>query len=179
MYINNWKKDIFTIPNVLSVIRLMLIPLYIIIYLNARNMLDYYVSAGILAVSCITDLIDGIIARQYNMISTLGKMLDPVADKVTQFTLILCLAIRKKHVLLWAFIALFVAKEGFQLIAGSMILRKGKILSGALISVYYNRVIPKSSRLKGFFSKGSEHSNNYVRGVRFSDVNDKKHIITY
>jgi len=53
------------------------------------------------------------------------------------------------------------------------------ILSGALISVYYNRVIPKSSRLKGFFSKGSEHSNNYVRGVRFSDVNDKKHIITY
>lgn len=134
MYINNWKKDIFTIPNVLSVIRLMLIPLYIIIYLNARNMLDYYVSAGILAVSCITDLIDGIIARQYNMISTLGKMLDPVADKVTQFTLILCLAIRKKHVLLWAFIALFVAKEGFQLIAGSMILRKGKILSGALIS---------------------------------------------
>jgi len=53
------------------------------------------------------------------------------------------------------------------------------ILSGALISVYYNRVIPKSSRLKGFFSKGSEHSNNYVRGVRFSDVNEKKHIITY
>lgn len=53
------------------------------------------------------------------------------------------------------------------------------ILSGALISVYYNRVIPKSSRLKGFFSKGSEHSNNYVRGVRFSNVNEKKHIITY
>ena len=53
------------------------------------------------------------------------------------------------------------------------------ILSGALISVYYNRVIPKSARLKGLFSKGSEHSNNYVRGVRFSDVNDKKHIITY
>jgi len=53
------------------------------------------------------------------------------------------------------------------------------ILSGALVSVYYNRVIPKSARLKGLFSKGSEHSNNYVRGVRFNDVDDKKHIITY
>ena len=57
--------------------------------------------------------------------------------------------------------------------------QKENILSGALISVYYNRVIPKSARLKGFFSKGSEPSNNYVRGVRFSDINDKKHIITY
>ena len=53
------------------------------------------------------------------------------------------------------------------------------IIPGALVSVYYNRVIPKSARLKGFFSVGSEPSNNYVRGVRFSDINDKKHIITY
>lgn len=53
------------------------------------------------------------------------------------------------------------------------------ILNGALVSVYYNRVIPKSSRLKGFFSKGSEPSNKYVKGVRFNDNTDKKHIITY
>ncbi len=53
------------------------------------------------------------------------------------------------------------------------------IIPGALVSVYYNRVIPKSSRLKGFFSIGSEPSNNYVRGVRFSDIKNKKHIITY
>lgn len=53
------------------------------------------------------------------------------------------------------------------------------VLPGALVSVYYNRTIPKSSRLKGFFSKGSEPSNEYVRGVRFNNANDKKHIITY
>lgn len=57
--------------------------------------------------------------------------------------------------------------------------KEEEILSGALVSVYYNRVIPKSSRLKIFFSNGSEPSNNYVKGVRFSDINDKKHIITY
>ena len=133
MHIKNWKKEVFTIPNVLSMIRLALIPLYIYIYLNAKTDAHYYISAGILAVSCLTDLIDGQIARRYNMISALGKMLDPFADKATQFTLIICLAIRRNLLLLWLFIALFIAKEGFQLIAGTMILRKGKILTGAVL----------------------------------------------
>lgn len=129
----DWKKEIFSIPNVLSMIRLALIPLYIIIYLNAKSDYHYYVSAGILAVSCLTDLIDGKIARHFNMITTLGKVLDPLADKATQFTLILCLAIRRNLPLLWALIALFVVKESFQLIAGGLILRKGKILAGAVL----------------------------------------------
>ncbi len=133
MYIKDWKKEIFSIPNVLSMIRLALIPLYIIIYLNAESNFHYYVSAGILAVSCLTDLIDGKIARHFNMITTVGKVLDPFADKATQFTLILCLAIRRNLPLLWGLIAIFVVKESFQLIAGSMILRKGKILAGAVL----------------------------------------------
>lgn len=133
MYIKNWKKEIFSIPNVLSMIRLALIPLYVAIYLNAKSAFHYYISAGILAVSCLTDLIDGQIARHFNMITTLGKVLDPLADKATQFTLILCLAIRRNLTLLWALIILFVAKESFQLIAGGLILRKGKILSGAVL----------------------------------------------
>lgn len=52
------------------------------------------------------------------------------------------------------------------------------IISGALVSVYYNRVIPKSSRIKSFMSERSENSNLYIRGVRF-DGDNKKHIITY
>lgn len=129
----DWKKEIFSIPNVLSMIRLALIPLYITIYLNAKSDFHYFVSAGILAVSCLTDLIDGKIARHFNMITTVGKVLDPLADKATQFTLILCLAIRRNLPLLWALIVLFVIKESFQLIAGGIILRKGKILSGAVL----------------------------------------------
>lgn len=134
MRLKNWKKEIFTIPNVLSMIRLALIPLYVTIYLNATQDMHYYVSAGILVVSCLTDLIDGQIARHFNMISTLGKMLDPFADKATQFTLIVCLAIRRNLPLLWVMIALFVIKEGFQLVAGSLLLRSGRILSRALLS---------------------------------------------
>lgn len=133
MIIKNWKKEIFSIPNLLSLFRLVLIPVYIVIYMNAEEPSHYYLSAGILAVSCLTDLIDGKIARHFNMITTLGIILDPFADKATQFTLIVCLAI--KHPVLFFLIGLFVLKEGFQLIAGGFnLLKKGKMLSGALLA---------------------------------------------
>lgn len=132
MFIKDWKKEVFTIPNLLSLFRLVLIPVYVLIYLKARTASDYYVAAGILAVSCLTDLIDGKIARHFHMISNLGKILDPLADKATQFTLILCLAF--KHPFLWWVVALFVIKESFQLIAGGINLKKGKMLKGAQMS---------------------------------------------
>lgn len=132
MLIKDWKKEIFTIPNLLSLFRLILIPVYVAIYLNAEETIDYYLAAGILAVSCLTDLIDGKIARHFNMISSLGKVLDPIADKATQFTLIICLTM--KYRVLWYLVGLFVIKESFQLIAGGIRLRKRKMLKGALIS---------------------------------------------
>ena len=132
MPIKDWKKEIWTIPNLLSLFRLILIPVYVLIYLNADSMSDYFIAAGILAVSCLTDLIDGKIARHFNMISTLGKFLDPLADKATQFTLILCLAL--KHPVLWVLVTLFVIKESYQLIAMGIRLKHGRVLKGALIS---------------------------------------------
>lgn len=132
MLIKDWKKEIFTIPNLLSLFRLLLIPVYVVIYLHAQEATDYYLAAAILSVSCLTDLIDGKIARHFNMISSLGKILDPIADKATQFTLIICLMV--KHPVLKYLVVLFVLKESFQLIAGSMRLRKKKMLKGALIS---------------------------------------------
>lgn len=132
MYLKNWKKEIFTIPNILSLLRLLLIPLYVTIYLNATSAEHYYLSAGILAVSCLTDLIDGKIARHFNMISTVGKILDPIADKATQFSLILCLTVR--YPVLTYLVIPFVIKESFQLIAGGCALKKGMMLDGALLA---------------------------------------------
>ena len=132
MLMKNWKKEILTIPNLLSLFRLALIPVYMDIYLNATQAAHYYVAGAILAVSCLTDMIDGKIARKFNMITTLGKLLDPVADKATQFTLILCLA--AKYPVLWYLFGLFILKESFQLIAMMVNYRKGKMLDGALIS---------------------------------------------
>ena len=132
MFIKDWKKEILTVPNLLSLFRLLLIPVYMAIYLNAKTQTDYYIAGAILAVSCLTDMIDGKIARHFNLITTVGKLLDPVADKATQFTLIVCLATR--YPVLFYVIALFVVKEAFQLFAGYWLYRKGKILKGALIS---------------------------------------------
>lgn len=132
MFIKDWKKDIFTVPNALSLFRLALIPVYIVMYFRADTATDYFISAAILAVSCLTDMIDGKIARHFNVISTVGKILDPFADKATQFTLIVCLAIR--YPVLRYLIGLFVVKEIFQLVAGLINLKKGKMLKGALLS---------------------------------------------
>ena len=132
MRMKDWKKELFTIPNLLSLFRLILIPVYVIIYLNAQEDSDYFLAAAILAVSCLTDLIDGKIARHFNMISTVGKILDPLADKATQFSLIVCLAI--VYPVLRLLVVLFFIKEIFQLIAGIINLRRGKMLKGALIT---------------------------------------------
>lgn len=131
MFIRNWKKEVFTIPNILSFFRLLLIPVYILIYLNAEDSFQFISAAAILALSCLTDMVDGKIARKYNMVSTLGILLDPVADKATQFSITLCLSL--KYPVLYPVLLLFVIKEGFQLIAGIIAYINGKMLPGALL----------------------------------------------
>ena len=130
MFVHDWKKDVFTIPNMLSLFRLALIPVYVSVYLDATSLPDYFLAGSILAVSCLTDLIDGKIARRFNMISTLGKILDPIADKLTQFTLTVCLSI--KYPVLRYVLVLFVVKESFQGIVCFVHLCRRKMLAGAL-----------------------------------------------
>ena len=132
MFIKNWKKDIFTIPNLLSLFRLVLIPVYATVYLNATQNYQFILAGFILAVSCLTDMIDGKIARKYGMITTLGKVLDPLADKLTQLTLTICLSM--KYPVLYPVLGLFIMKELFQLVIGVVFLRKGKMLPGALLA---------------------------------------------
>ena len=130
MFIKNWKKEIFTIPNFLSMFRLVLIPVYIHIYLNATEPAHYQLAGGILAASCLTDMIDGKIARHFNMITNVGKLLDPLADKMTQLALTVCLS--KRYPILLPVLVLFLIKEFFQLYAAIVNFRRGKALDGAL-----------------------------------------------
>lgn len=125
-------RRIITAPNLLSLFRLLLIPVYAHLYINAETARDYIFSGGILALSCITDLFDGWIARRFDQISNLGKVLDPVADKATQGVMLLCIA--TKHPLLWWLFGFFALKEGFQLVMGCWYLRKGQMLPGALMT---------------------------------------------
>ena len=129
---NNWKKDILNIPNMLSLFRIALIPVYMYIYLNAEESRDYLTAGIILAVSCLTDMVDGKIARHFNMITPLGKLLDPVADKFTQLVLTVCLSL--KYPVMRPVLILFLVKEFFQFFAAWNRYRKGKILEGALLA---------------------------------------------
>lgn len=130
MFFRNWKLELFTVPNLLSLLRLALLPVYASIYLNATQARQYVAAGMLMILSCITDLLDGKIARQYNQITNLGKVLDPLADKVTQFVLTLCLS--KRYTVLKPVLALILVKEIFQLVLAIAFLMKGKVLPGAL-----------------------------------------------
>lgn len=128
----NWRKEIWSIPNLLSLFRIVLIPVYMGIYLKAQTPRDYTLAGVILAVSCLTDLLDGKIARKFNMITNLGKVLDPMADKLTQLSLIVSLSYRRKA--LRYLLVFFLIKEFWQFFAMIGSLRRGKVLKGALLS---------------------------------------------
>lgn len=130
MVFKKWKNEIMTVPNLLSLVRLLLIPVYTVLYSNAMEPRHYFTAGLIVSVSCLTDLLDGWIARRFDMVTSLGKVLDPLADKATQLTLTVCLSL--KHPILRGVLLLFLLKEGFQLLAGILFLRKGKALTGAL-----------------------------------------------
>ena len=131
MSIPNWKKEAFTIPNFLSFFRLLLIPVYVYLYLTAESTWQYVAAGLVLALSCLTDMIDGRIARRCHMVSKLGMLLDPVADKATQATLLVFLSM--KYPVLYPVLALLVIKETFQLIALIIAYLNGKMLPGALL----------------------------------------------
>lgn len=123
-------KEIFNIPNILCYIRLLLIPLFVITYIKASEPRDYYIAALIILISGITDFADGFIARKYNMITELGKAIDPIADKLTQVAIVFSLVVRIRS--MFILLIIFAVKETLQGIVCLLLLRKGKKLDGAM-----------------------------------------------
>ena len=129
MKLNFRKKDLFTIPNILTYIRLALIPVIVIVYLNAKNEKDFYIATFILAICAFTDSLDGYIARHYNQVTDIGKIIDPVADKAMQAAILLCLLSRIQGIL--PIFILFAIKEITMGIACLYLLKTGRKISGA------------------------------------------------
>ncbi len=124
------RREIFSIPNLMGYFRILLIPLFSWMYCTADSTGDYYAAAVVVGISGLTDMFDGKIARRFNMITELGKFIDPLADKLTQAALLICLAIR--YPLMRAVLVLFVIKEGFMAVMGALLLPRGKKLDGAM-----------------------------------------------
>lgn len=123
---SKYENKLITIPNILSLFRIALIPVIVWLYSVKHN----YVWAGyFLILSGITDTVDGCIARHFHMVSNLGKILDSIADKLTQGAMLLCLLLRFRMMMV-PFI-LLILKEIFMSVSGILIIHKTGQVCGA------------------------------------------------
>lgn len=111
------KNKIITIPNILSCLRILLIPFILWTFFIKK----YYVSAGLLVASFVTDVIDGFIARHFDMVSAVGKVLDPIADKLTVLGVISSLCVYIKAII--PLLVIFVVKEFIMFVEGVIFIK--------------------------------------------------------
>ncbi len=113
------RKDNFNLPNILSFTRIIIIIPFVLYFLND----DYLLSAAMLALSGLSDMLDGVIARKLNQITQLGKILDPVADKLTLTAVVICMGIKFPEIFI--LVVILSVKDLSMLLAGSYLLKKG------------------------------------------------------
>lgn len=113
-------RENLTVPNLISVVRILLIPFVVYFYMRG----DTGVAVILVVLSGLSDLFDGMIARKFNQVTELGKMLDPLADKFTQGAIAICLAIKNSEIRMVLFI--FVVKEITMLCGAFVLIRKKK-----------------------------------------------------
>lgn len=127
MFESEAKGKILTIPNLLSLLRLCMIPVMMWLYIWQEN---YPMTTLVLALSGLTDVADGFIARRYHMVSDFGKAFDPVADKLTQIAVMFCLV--KRFPLMLLPLGILVVKEIFTGITSLLAIRKTGRVEGAV-----------------------------------------------
>lgn len=110
------------VPNFLTILRLFLVPVFILTYNSGDSLTIRLLAAAIFLAASVTDVLDGYIARKYDMVTDFGKLADPVADKLMQLSAIACLAY-KSRIALWIFI-LFIFKEAVLIIGGFNLLKE-------------------------------------------------------
>ena len=112
------RSQIWTIPNFISLFRLLLIPLMVSLYFRARAT----AALAVFGVSAVLDVADGQIARRFGLVTDLGKVLDPLADKLTQGAAIVCAA--RTHPQLFFLLGFMAMKELTQAYIGGRIVKK-------------------------------------------------------
>lgn len=122
-------KEYFSIPNLMGYFRILLIPVYLFLYIRAETTEEYYVAAVVLLISFLTDLFDGKIARRFNMVTEFGKILDPVADKLTQGAM--AVSFSYKYPAMGILLLVFLGKECLMGMLGLYMMKKDYRMDGA------------------------------------------------
>ena len=112
------------IPNILSIFRICLVPVFIIVYFTDDRDIKFY-AILVYAIAGLSDFLDGYIARKFDAQSKLGKLLDPLGDKLMTFTVMICITITRP-VLIWAVLVFFI-KEALMGIGGFILHKKARI----------------------------------------------------
>ncbi len=120
------RYKILTVPNLMSFFRILLVPVFAVTFLEKVPLWPVV----ILLLSGVTDLFDGMIARKFNQVSDLGKMLDPAADKLTQIAVVSCLTTVYFQPML-VLLVVYIVKELTMLAGGLVMLRRKKIVPAA------------------------------------------------
>ena len=140
------------IPNILSIIRICLVFVFVALVFTAH----VYWAILVFLIAGATDVLDGYLARRNQWISNLGKVLDPLADKMMQLTALVCLCI-KGYIPLW-FVIPFFAKEIFMLLAGAIVIKRrsfvvvSKWYGKLTVCLFYGTVV-LSVILRNFFAE--------------------------
>lgn len=116
--------DLFKIPNILCYIRILLVPLFLYIFFTAAEPKDYYIATSVVMISGATDFLDGQIARKFNMVTDLGKLIDPIADKLMQLAMVVALTYEIPY--MYILVILFVLKECVTSVVGFIVLKTVK-----------------------------------------------------
>lgn len=122
MTIREYIRRNWNVPNVLTMIRLFLVPVYIVLFAIGEK----YSALTVFLLASFTDLLDGRIARKYNLITDFGKLMDPLADKVMVVTAMCSMAIGNKTisaVIPWAAVVILFVKELIMVIGSAVMLR--------------------------------------------------------
>ena len=110
-----------TIPNWLSFIRIALIPVFAVLFVQGHQL----VAVIVMICAALTDLFDGKIARKFNQVSNLGKILDPIADKLSQMAIVIVLLYTYWENPIKYLFFFFIVKEVLMLLGGALLLSKG------------------------------------------------------
>lgn len=110
---------VLTVPNILSFIRLLLVPVFLVLIIAGRDGLALLV----LVVSSVSDYLDGVIARRFRQITRLGQLLDPAADRAFIFAALVGLAVR--GVIPWWLFAVIVARDLMLVVLGVILASNG------------------------------------------------------
>lgn len=117
--INQVSTRIFTVPNVLSFVRLALVPVFLVLVIVGEDVLALLV----LVISSVTDFLDGVLARRLNQVSRLGQLLDPAADRLFIFATLIGLAIR--GIVPWWLVTIIVGRDVLLLALGIVLANFG------------------------------------------------------